>query len=78
MEPGASCTEHDHSEVEERFVLEGEVNIDRHEYRPGDYVVAQAGTDAIVSAPGGPLFVHWERDEFHGRGPGCLSADLCR
>jgi quercetin dioxygenase-like cupin family protein len=59
MEPSASCPEHYHSEAEECFVLEGEVNnIDRHEYRPGDYVVAQAGTDTIISAPGGPLLVH--------------------
>src|SRR6516162_7164953 len=41
MEPAASCPEHDHSEVEECLVLEGEANIDRHEYRPGDYVVAR-------------------------------------
>jgi hypothetical protein len=54
--------------VEECFVLEGEVNIERHEYRPGDYVVAQAGTDTIVSAPGGPLLLHWNATSFTGAG----------
>jgi anti-sigma factor ChrR (cupin superfamily) len=61
MEPGASFPEHDHPEVEECFLLEGEVNIDGHDYRPGDYVVAQAGTrhDTIVSVPGALLLLHW-------------------
>ena len=70
MEPGASCPEHDHSEVEECFVLEGEVTIDGHDYRPGDYVVAQAGTrhDIIVSVPGALLLLHWNATSSMGAG----------
>jgi anti-sigma factor ChrR (cupin superfamily) len=70
MQPGASCPEHDHSQVEECFVLEGEVNIDGHDYRPGDYVVARAGTrhDTIVSVPGGLLLLHWSTTSLTGAG----------
>jgi anti-sigma factor ChrR (cupin superfamily) len=70
MEPGASCPEHDHPEVEECFLLEGEVNIDGHDYRPGDYVVAQAGTrhDTIVSVPGALLLLHWGATSLTGAG----------
>ena len=70
MEPGASCPEHDHPEVEECFVLEGEVNIDGHDYRRGDYVVAQAGTrhDTIVSVPGALLLLHWNATSLTGAG----------
>jgi hypothetical protein len=51
-------------------VLEGEVNIDGHDYRPGDYVVAQAGTrhDTIVSVPGALLLLHWGATSLTGAG----------
>jgi anti-sigma factor ChrR (cupin superfamily) len=70
IKPGACCPEHDHAEVEECFVLKGGVRIDGHDYRPGDYVVAQAGTrhDTIVSASGGLLLVHWNAVSLTGTG----------
>jgi hypothetical protein len=51
-------------------VLEEEVNIDGHDYRPVDYVVAQAGTrhDTIVSVPGGVLLLHWSATSLTGAG----------
>ena len=53
--------EHDHRETEECFVLEGAVNINGQDYSPGDYTIAYAGTrhDAIHSAAGGLLLLHW-------------------
>jgi quercetin dioxygenase-like cupin family protein len=50
--------------------LEGKINIDGHDYRPGDYVVAQAGTRhyTIVSAPGGLLLLHWSARSLKGAG----------
>ncbi len=61
MSPGSVVPEHDHPETEECFVLEGVINIDGEDYSPGDYTIAYAGTrhDAIRSAAGGLLFLHW-------------------
>jgi quercetin dioxygenase-like cupin family protein len=61
MEPGSVFPEHDHPESEECFVLEGVVNIEGRDYRPGDYVIAYAGTrhEIIRSASGGLLLLHW-------------------
>jgi len=61
MEPGSVYPEHDHPESEECFVLEGVVNIEGMDYRPGDYVIAYAGGrhDVIRSASGGLLLLHW-------------------
>jgi quercetin dioxygenase-like cupin family protein len=61
MGPGSVVPEHHHPEAEECFVLEGVVNIGGQEYSRGDYTIAYAGTrhDAIRSAGGGLLFLHW-------------------
>ena len=61
MEPGSVCPEHDHRESEECFVVEGVVNIEGRDYRPGDYVIAYAGSchDVLRSASGGLLLLHW-------------------
>jgi quercetin dioxygenase-like cupin family protein len=61
MEPGSAYPEHDHPESEECFVLEGVVNIEGWDYRPGDYVIAYAGSrhQIISSASGGLLLLHW-------------------
>jgi quercetin dioxygenase-like cupin family protein len=42
-------------------VLEGVVNIQGQDYRPGDYVIAYAGSrhEVIRSASGGLLLLHW-------------------
>jgi len=61
MEPGGAYPEHDHPVSEECFVLEGLVTIEGRDYRPGDYVIAQAGSrhGVIRSASGGLLLLHW-------------------
>jgi quercetin dioxygenase-like cupin family protein len=61
MGPGSVVPEHDHRETEECFVLEGGVNINGQDYSPDDYTIAYAGTrhDAIRSAAGVLLFLHW-------------------
>jgi quercetin dioxygenase-like cupin family protein len=61
MEPGSAYPEHDHRESEECFVLEGVINIEGRDYRPGDYVIAYAGSrhEIIRSASGGLLLLHW-------------------
>jgi anti-sigma factor ChrR (cupin superfamily) len=50
MEPGGVYPEHDHPESEECFVLEGVVNVDGQDYRPGHEI--------IRSASGGLILLH--------------------
>lgn len=61
MEPGSVYPEHDHPESEECFVLEGVVNVDGQDYRPGDYTIAHAGSrhEIIRSPSGGLILLHW-------------------
>jgi anti-sigma factor ChrR (cupin superfamily) len=61
MAPGSAFPEHDHTESEECFVLEGVVNVDGQDYRPGDYTIAHAGSrhEIIRSASGGLILLHW-------------------
>src|SRR5215467_16047305 len=75
MEPGASCPAHDHSEVEECFLLEGEVNISaRRLCRRASRHPARHNRLCSWGAALAPL----ERDKFDGRGTACVTADLCR
>jgi quercetin dioxygenase-like cupin family protein len=61
MEPGSAYPEHDHPVSEECFVLEGVVNVDGQDYRPGDYTIAHAGSrhEIIRSTSGGLILLHW-------------------
>ena len=44
MAPGTSAPRHRHAEVEESYVLEGDVTISGVEMRPGDYCRAEPGS----------------------------------
>lgn len=61
MEPGSVFPAHDHDQIEECFVVEGQIEIRGAFYGPGDFVVAGADTthDAIPSAQGCLLMLHW-------------------
>ena len=61
MEPGSVYPEHDHPVSEECYVLEGVVNVDGQDYRPGDYTIAHAGSrhEIIRSASGSLVLLHW-------------------
>ena len=61
MEPGSVYPAHDHPVSEECYVLEGVVNVDGQDYRPGDYTIAHAGSrhEIIRSASGSLILLHW-------------------
>jgi anti-sigma factor ChrR (cupin superfamily) len=44
MAPGSSYPSHRHAGVEECFVIAGEVSLADHDFRPGDYLVSEAGS----------------------------------
>jgi putative transcriptional regulator len=44
MEPGAVFPSHRHAQVEELFMVSGELTIDSHAVAPGDYLRADAST----------------------------------
>ena len=61
MDEGSTVPAHDHAELEECFVLEGEVEINGETYHAGDHVVA--GTDrrheSINAVTAVNLLLHW-------------------
>jgi len=61
MDKGSAVPAHDHDELEECFVLEGDVEIDGETYHAGDHVVA--GTDrrheTINAVSPVRLLLHW-------------------
>jgi anti-sigma factor ChrR (cupin superfamily) len=66
MEPGAVYPSHRHAEVEETFLIEGDLTVNGVEMRPGDYCRAEAGTvHTAVSTRNGCVFLALtsERDE---------------
>lgn len=44
MAPGATLASHRHTDIEESFILEGELFISGMRMRPGDYCRAEAGS----------------------------------
>ena len=61
LQPDTVFAAHAHDDLEECLVIEGEIDIDGVTYRPGDYVVATAGTmhPAIPSPRGALVLLHW-------------------
>jgi anti-sigma factor ChrR (cupin superfamily) len=58
MAPGTSGPRHRHAEVEESYVLEGDVTISGVEMKPGDYCRAQPGSiHSGLSTRGGCQFI---------------------
>jgi anti-sigma factor ChrR (cupin superfamily) len=56
MHPGAVMPTHDHGGDEESLVLEGDMQINGVEFRPGDFQVAFAGTrHPVITTRGGCL-----------------------
>src|SRR5579864_8994437 len=47
MEPGSQVPLHSHTQEEQCLVLEGEVTLGEHIFRPGDWHVAMPGTTHI-------------------------------
>lgn len=54
MAPGTTCPRHRHAQVEELFMLSGDVQLDGYRLQPGDYCRAEAGTlhDALHTEQG--------------------------
>jgi hypothetical protein len=66
MAPGARYPHHRHAEVEESYVLEGDVTISRVEMKPGDYCRAEPGSvHTGISTRGGcqSITIASERNE---------------
>jgi quercetin dioxygenase-like cupin family protein len=58
MAPGTSAPRHRHAEVEESYVLEGDVTISGVEMTPGDYCRAEPGSvHTGISTRGGCQFI---------------------
>ena len=58
MAPGTSGPHHRHAEVEESYVLEGDVTISGVEMKPGDYCRAEPGSiHTGISTRGGCQFI---------------------
>lgn len=58
MAPGTSYPHHRHAEVEESYLIEGDLTISGVSMRPGDYCRAEAGSlHSDISTRGGCLFI---------------------
>ena len=56
FEPGASIPAHRHLQREQCLIIEGDVEHDGHEYGPGDFTWAEAGTiDPTLTSRNGAL-----------------------
>ena len=54
-DPGASSTLHDHSQIEQIYVLEGHFNDGETSYGPGDFIVRAPGALHLSTCEGGSL-----------------------
>lgn len=61
LEPGTIFPAHDHEQLEECLVLEGDITVDGREYRAGDYVIAGARTEhrEIPTREGALVMLRW-------------------
>ena len=55
MQPGATLPLHEHTDIEQTFVLEGSLADDEGEVRAGDYVWRPKGNRHTAHAPNGAL-----------------------
>ncbi len=55
VEPGASAPLHDHEELEQIYVIEGEFSDDRNTYRAGDFAVRAPGVMQTARSESGAL-----------------------
>ena len=55
MQPGARLPLHEHTDIEQTYVLEGSLADDEGEVRAGDYVWRPKGNRHIAHAPHGAL-----------------------
>jgi quercetin dioxygenase-like cupin family protein len=54
LEPGAAYPSHEHADTEEVYVLAGDLRVDGHALRAGDYSAAPAGTvHRVTESPSG-------------------------
>lgn len=64
VEPGAFASAHSHAEVEQLYILDGELYDDDASYGVGDYVVRAAGAEHISgSREGATVLVVYSRVE---------------
>jgi anti-sigma factor ChrR (cupin superfamily) len=79
MEPGAVYPTHRHAEVEEIYVLDGDLSVDGETLGAGDYCTAAAGsTHRAPHTRGGCRFIAFSsgRDEFLAQVPAGPVGDL--
>ena len=55
MQPGATLPLHEHTDIEQTYVLEGSLADDEGEVRAGDYVWRPKGNRHVAHAPNGAL-----------------------
>jgi len=55
MQPGATLPLHEHTNIEQTYVLEGSLADDEGEVRAGDYVWRPKGNRHVAHAPNGAL-----------------------
>ncbi len=55
MQPGATLPLHEHTDIEQTYVLEGSLADDEGEVRAGDYVWRPKGNRHVAHAPDGAL-----------------------
>jgi anti-sigma factor ChrR (cupin superfamily) len=55
MQPGATLPLHEHTDIEQSYVLEGSLADDEGEVRAGDYVWRPKGNRHVAHAPNGAL-----------------------
>jgi anti-sigma factor ChrR (cupin superfamily) len=57
MEPGATVPLHEHTQLEQTYVLEGSLEDDEGACRAGDFVWRPAGNTHIAHAPNGAVIL---------------------
>ncbi len=72
MAPGAEVPLHEHTDIEQTWVLEGALEDDEGRCGPGDFVWRPAGNTHVARAPEGALFisVFLKPNRFVDRQPG--------
>jgi anti-sigma factor ChrR (cupin superfamily) len=57
MSPGAEVPLHEHTDIEQTFMLEGSLHDKQGVVTPGNYVMRPAGSVHVAHAPEGALFL---------------------